>query len=214
MKTRKQQNRKTKTKKRIYKKRKIKTPKLDRTILGAGVLGTGASGCVIDSISCGKLSRENGYVAKILNQDVNINIPLQNKLSEIDPDNKRFNRYYKDDTCEIVGIINNADIKACLQKGLQLSDNNIVFQRYLVPLESNHTQKQQLSKSQYRYLRESLDILHKNKILHNDLPDNVMIDPDDNMPRIIDWDNASFIDNESFAAIDYNAFLSHYQVKK
>jgi len=87
-------NRKTKTNTRIYKKRKTNTQKLARTILGAGVLGTGASGCVIDSISCGKFSRENGYVAKILNQNVDINIPLMNKLAEIDPDNKRFNRYY------------------------------------------------------------------------------------------------------------------------
>ena len=213
-----------KTKKRIYKKRKIKTKKrmytkhntqkLARTIFGAGILGTGASGCVVDSISCGKLSRENGYVAKILNKNVDINIPLQNKLAEIDPDNKRFNRYYKDDTCEIVGIINNADIKACLQKGLQLSKHNIVFQRYLVPLDASQTQKQQMTKSQYRYLRESLDILYKNKILHNDLPDNVMIDPDDNMPRIIDWDNAAFLDKDSFDMIDYNAFLNHYMVLK
>jgi hypothetical protein len=195
---------KIKTKKRIYNKYKR----------GGNILGTGASGCVIDSLSCGKLSRENGYVAKILNKNVDINIPLQNKLAEIDPDNKRFNRYHKDDTCEIEGIINNTDIKACLQKGLKLDKHNIVFQRYLVPLEESHTSKQQMTKSQYRYLRESLDILHKNKILHNDLPDNVMIDPYDNMPRIIDWDNASFFDNDSFAAIDYNAFVHRYQVKK
>ena len=71
-----------------------------------------------------------------------------------------------------------------------------------------------MTKSQYRYLRESLDILLKNKISHNDLPDNVMIDPDDNMPRIIDWDNASFIDNESFDMMDYNAFLNHYKAVK
>jgi hypothetical protein len=188
----------------------MKTTKLDRTVLGVGILGTGTSGCVVDSISCGKLSRENGYVAKILNQNVDINIPLQNKLAEIDPDNKRFNRYYKDDTCEIEGMINNADIKACLQKGLQLNDTNIVFQRYLEPLESS----QLMTKSQYRYLRDSLDILHKNKILHNDLLDNVMIDPEDNMPRIIDWDNATFIDNESFDMMDYNAFLHHYKAVK
>jgi serine/threonine protein kinase len=211
-----------KTQKRIYKRKrtkkrrtrtKPKTKKLDRTILGAGVLGTGASGCVVDSLSCGKLSRENGYVAKILNKNVDINIPLQNKLAEIDPDNKRFNRYYLPNF-EIEGIINNADIKACLQKGLQLDEHNIVFQRYLLPLQPTQTQKQNLSKSQYRYLRESLDVLHKNKILHNDLPDNVMIDPDDNMPRIIDWDNASFIDNKLFEAMDYNAFLRHYKAVK
>jgi len=207
----KQTKQKTHKTKRKTHKTKRKTKTLDRQIVGAGILGTGASGCVIDSISCGKLSRENGYVAKILNQDVDINIPLQNKLAEIDPDNKRFNRYYKDDTCEIEGITNNADIKACLQKGLKLNDANIVFQRYLVPLASSHASKQNLSKAQYRYLRESLDILYKNKISHNDLPDNVMLDPDDNMPRIIDWDNASFIDNESFAMMDYNAFLTHYK---
>lgn len=218
MKTKKQtkpQKRKIKTKKRRTKTRpRTKTNKLDRILLGAGILGAGASGCVIDSLSCGKLSRENGYVAKIVNQNVDINIPLQNKLAEIDPDNKRFNRYYKDNTCEVVGIINNADIKACLQKGLQVDKHNIVFQRFVVPLESNNTTKQQMTKSQYRYLRESLDVLRENKISHNDLPDNVMIDPDDNMPRIIDWDNATFFDNESFAAIDYNAFLHHFQVKK
>jgi len=209
-----------KTKKRIYNKRKTKTKRKTKNRMynkhkrGGNVLGTGASGCVVDSISCGKLSRENGYVAKILNQNVDINIPLQKKLSEIDPDNKRFNRYYKDDTCEIEGITNNADIKACLQKGLQLNDANIVFQRILVPLKASYTQKQHLSKPQYRYLRESLDILYKNKILHNDLPDNVMIDPDDNMPRIIDWDNASFMDNYSFDMMDYNAFLYHYKAVK
>ena len=223
MKTQKQNKKNVKYKKRKTTKRKRKTrtanrntKKLDRTILGTGILGTGASGCVIDSLSCGKLSRENGYVAKILNKNVDINIPLQNKLAEIDPDNKRFNRYYlpREYDCEIEGFINNADIKACLQKGLQLDKHNIVFQRYLVPLEESHTSKQQMTKSQYRYLRESLDILRENKILHNDLPDNVMIDPYDNMPRIIDWDNASFIDNESFAMMDYNAFLYHYKAIK
>jgi hypothetical protein len=209
-KTNKRRTNKRKTNKRKTNKRK--TQKLDRNILGAGVLGTGASGCVVDSISCGNLSRENGYVAKILNTNVDINIPLQNKLAEIDPNNERFNRYYlpSDNNCEIEGIINNADIRACLQKGLQLNENNIVFQRYLVPLKSSHT----MTKEQYRYLRESLDILYKNKILHNDLPDNVMIDPDDNMPRIIDWDNATFLDNNSFAMTDYNAFLYHYTVVK
>ena len=200
MKTKTKKKKKMKTRKRMYHKYKR----------GGNVLGTGASGCVIDSVSCGKLSRENGYVAKILNQNVDINIPLQNKLAEIDPENKRFNRYYKDDTCEIEGITNNADIRACLQKGLQLNEHNIVFQRYLVPLKSSHT----MTKPQYRYLRESLDILYKNKILHNDLPDNVMIDPNDNMPRIIDWDYATFIDNYSFDMIDYNAFLYHYKAVK
>jgi len=204
---------KIKTKKKKKRKTKIKTKTKKQTYKrGGNILGTGASGCVVDSISCGKFSRENGYVAKILNKNMNINILLHNKLAEIDPENKRFNRYYfpKDDSCEIKGIINNADVKACLQKGLLLNENNIVFQRYLVPLESSHTSKQPLSKSQYRYLRESLDILYKNKISHNDLPDNVMIDPDDNMPRIIDWDNATFMDNYSFDMMDYNAFLYHY----
>lgn len=79
----------------------------------------------------------------------------------------------------------------------------------MVPLNS-----QQMTKAQYRYLRKSLEILHKNNISHGDLPENVMIDPADHLPRIIDWENATTGCDTADKIIDYNAFLSHYKITK
>ena len=84
--------------------------------------------------------------------------------------------------------------------------NNIVFQKYLVPLNFK-----QMTKAQYRYLRETLAILHANNISHGDLPENVMLDPVDRMPRIIDWENAQVCCDATDKIIDYNAFLTHYK---
>ena len=93
----------------------------------------------------------------------------------------------------------------------QPSDNieitNIVFQKYLIPLNFK-----QMTKAQYRYLRDSLSILHANNISHGDLPENVMLDPIDHLPRIIDWENANINCNTVDKIIDYNAFLSHYRI--
>ena len=61
------------------------------------------------------------------------------------------------------------------------------FQKRLIPLEPKR-----LTTIQYRYLRRSLEILHENGICHGDLPGNVMMDPNDGMPRIIDWENAFY----------------------
>jgi len=151
-------------------------------------LGEGKDGYIIESISPGKLSKENGYVCKIFKHSTKVNVLLHDTLKEIDPNNKRFNRYYLPEYKD-----SNIDI------------SNIVFQKYLIPFNSK-----QMSKAQYRYLRESLEILHANNISHGDLPENVMLDPSDHLPRIIDWENAN-VDCEAIdKTIDYNAFLTHY----
>ena len=175
---------------------------------GGTILGSGKDGCIIDSISCGQFSRENGYVAKVLKKGIIINKAINNKLAQIDPDNKRFNRYYfpLDDEC-IQDTKTNPDVLACFKNDAVLDDTNVVvFEKYLTSLTPKN-----MTKTQYRYLRESLDILKANGISHGDLPDNVMLDPTDNLPRIIDWENATFSSNES---IDRNAFLFHYGVSK
>ena len=71
-----------------------------------------------------------------------------------------------------------------------------------------------MTKSQYRYLRESLEILHKNNISHGDLPTNVMIDSNTNMPVIIDWEEAKMNADKIDKQIDMNAFLYNYKVEK
>jgi len=101
------------------------------------ILGIGKDGCIIDSFSCSKYSKENGYVTKIFDKKIKINKILNDKLAEIDPENQRFNRYFSLDSfndCNKNLIIDNADYISCLKKGLDLDENNFVFQKYLIPL--------------------------------------------------------------------------------
>jgi RIO-like serine/threonine protein kinase len=177
---------------------------------GGTILGMGKDGCIIDSVSCDKFSRENGYVAKIFKRGITINKAINDKLAQIDPDNKRFNRYYfpLNNICDQV-IKTNPDVLACFKKNNAEFNDTIVFQKYLIQMNPKH-----MTKSQYRHLRESLELLKANGISHGDLPDNVMLDPNDNLPRIIDWENAVFSTNDSDFIIDRNAFLFHYSVLK
>jgi len=178
---------------------------------GGTILGMGKDGCIIDSLSCGQFSRKNGYVAKIFKKGITINKAINDKLAQIDPDDKRFNRYFFPlDNKFDQDMKNNPDILACFNTNGESDDMTaVVFEKYLIQFNPKT-----MTKSQYRYLRESLEILKTNGISHGDLPDNVMLDPNDNMPRIIDWENATFSVNESDFIIDWNAFLFHYKVSK
>ena len=114
---------------------------------------------------------------------------MHKKLEEIDPEEKRFNRYHLPDP----------------ECGL----NNVIFQRYLVSLDSR-----KMTKKQYRYLRDSIQLLHKHDISHGDLPNNVMLDKDDNLPRIIDWDDAKLNTDSINKQIDMTAFMGQFKVEK
>ena len=202
---------KTKKRKHIIKTKTKRKRRMSKTTknrkYGGTILGIGKDGCVIDSLSCGEFTKENGFVAKILNKDVVINIPVNSRLAEIDLENKHFNRYYfPENNCDY-DIMNNPEIQTCLQKGMNLNVNNVVFQKFLLPIKNTSN----LSKDQYRYLQNSLQLLHDNNITHGDLPDNVMIDPGDEMPRIIDWENAYITNDPTFKEMDRRAFLTHYK---
>jgi len=205
-------NRKTYKKRKNSKKRKTrKTRKTyKKKSYGGRVLGVGNDGCIIDSISCGDLSQENNFVAKLLYNDKKINTELNEALKRLDPNNERYNYYYIPDydTCDKREHFDE-DFSTCSKNG-NISTSNMVFQRKLVPIDTT-----KLVRGQYRYLRDSLQILHDNNISHGDLPDNVMLDPITNMPIIIDWEKgktgADVLDKE----IDRNAFFSSkFQVLK
>jgi serine/threonine protein kinase len=206
-----QQNKRKRSKTNRRTRRKNKKTRFGRkkTRKGGTILGMGQDGCIIDSLSCGQFSRENGYVAKIFNKEVTINKMIHNKLAQIDPNNQRFNRYYfpLDNECD-QDMKTNPDVLACFKKNGEFNDT-IIFEKYLIPMTPK-----KMTKAQYRYLRESLEILKTNGISHGDLPDNIMLDPHDNLPRIIDWDKSVFSTNESDFIIDWNAFIFHYGVSK
>lgn len=173
----------------------------------------GNDGCIVHSIQHEQYSKENDYIAKLITQK-NSNMELHAKLQKIDPNNKRFTSYYG--FIPICQIKNNPDIKRCQQ---QFNDKltHVVFMKKNIPFAINtNTSKQPLTKQQYRYLRTSVEILNENNIIHGDLPGNVMLNEEDNMPRIIDWDNAFFITlntHNEIKSMDKNTFLQHFYVK-
>ena len=191
----------TKTKTRTVKRKQRKNiKKLTRKIKGGTILGKGKDGCIIDSIS---YNDSNDYVAKLIYEGTPIHKELNDKLAEIDPENKHFNRYF----ILNVNLDENPDFIKCSQEK-PVNNKYVLFQKLLIPL--NETK---MTKEQYRYLRNSLDILHKNNISHGDLPGNVMLDPKDNMPRIIDWEESKLNADDLDKRIDRNAF-SQFKVSK
>jgi serine/threonine protein kinase len=191
--------RNNKSRKYMNRKKSIKT--------GGKILGTGKDGCVIDSINYGNYTNENGYVAKILNSVINYD--LINRLKQIDPNEIRFVHYIMpDETFDTELLKQNEDYITCKNN---LSGNlNIIFMKKLNPINTR-----ELNKQQYRYLRESLQILHDNNISHGDLIDNVMVDLNNN-PIIIDWENAKLNADYIDKKIDNDAFLSsgNFKVKR
>lgn len=202
---------KRKKNKKYNRIKNTKKNKTNKKVKGGAIKGIGNDGCVIDSISCNELSSENGFVSKILYNNEVLNQDLHNRLEELDHDNNRYNRYYLPsidiDLCEKKPDYED-DFQKCLENK-HISKPNIVFQKLLFPLDET-----KMTKQQYRYLKESLNILHANNISHGDLIGNVMLNPNNNMPVIIDWEKARLNATETDKIIDNNAFFFHFKVKK
>ena len=135
---------------------------------GGKILGIGKDGCITDSIECPEYP---GFVAKVFHPDKSIDWEIQNQLRKIDFNEDRFIRYHLCDSPLI--------------RQEECPGDFVVFMQRLEPMDTTH-----LTKKQYRYLKESLNILHDNDIGHGDLPGNVMMGMD-GMPRIIDWENSN-----------------------
>jgi tRNA A-37 threonylcarbamoyl transferase component Bud32 len=71
-----------------------------------------------------------------------------------------------------------------------------------------------LTRAQYRHLRDGIQLLHKHGIAHGDIIDNVMLHPADHQPRIIDWNNAVLHATDTDKNIDMNAFYQFYKIGK
>ena len=196
--------RKSRSSRRTYKNR--------RAVKGVGgaILGMGKDGCIIDSLNCPPYSKDAGYVAKLFKENHAVNAHLQAVLLSLDPDEKRFAQYKVPSDCpsSSSSFADNEDVALCKER-LGSDIGTIAFMWILEPVDEKH-----LTKSQYRYLRESLEILHSHGITHGDLPGNVMIHPIDKMPRIIDWGNAriSHDDDALVKQMDNNAFLMHFKI--
>jgi len=147
---------------------------------GGAILGIGREGCVVDSIRCTSPTLADPVAVKVFfTANEPSNVEISKKLAETDPDELRFTRYH---SVSCLDAESNPDVLEC---GKGKSPTHMVGMRRLLPLDTR-----MLTREQYRYLRASLDHLQKLGIVHGDLPGNVMVDPRDGMPRLIDWGSA------------------------
>ena len=125
---------------------------------------------------------------------------LQAKLVKIDPEEKFFIHYRPETACTYNR-----------KSSAKWKYKTIHVMKKVIPLVG-------LNREQYRHLNKAVTLLQDNNIAHLDLPNNVMMDPKDNMPRIIDWGEskmyASKKDAELGTSIDRNAFLRNYKIQK
>ena len=202
---------KTKDLKRKYNKtkrnlkKKYNKTKRNLKKKGGTIIGKGKDGFIIDTLSYNDYNKDNGYVAKIFKQGIYVNKELNDKLKEIDPDENRFLQYIIPTSSFNKELLSdNEDVQEYIKQNNFLFDNtnDVVFIKKLNSIDTT-----KLTKKQYRYLRESLEILRENNISHGDLPDNVMLDPQTNNPIIIDWENANLNATDKDKEIDLNTFM-------
>ncbi len=202
-------NKNKKNKNKKNKTRKIHNKKTNCRKNGGTVLGYGSEGCIIDSFSCGDFSIQNGYVAKIVKKGKTDNYDkLHEILIRIDPYEERFALYHIKHSHEC-SLPLPTDIIDCEKKMKSpLNTERILITKLLQPILDN----KKLTKAQYRYLRKSIEILRNNGIHHGDLVDNVMLNPDTNLPIIIDWGHQSRLmtENDDARDFDYNQFMQNY----
>ena len=152
---------------------------------------------------------QNGYVAKVVKKDKTDNYDKLHKiLIRIDPYEERFALYHIKHSYEC-SLPSPSDIIDCEKKiKSSLNTERILITKLLQPIIDNR----KLTKAQYRYLRKSIEILRDNGIHHGDLLDNVMLNPDTNLPIIIDWGNQSRLMavNDTARDFDYNIFMRNY----
>jgi hypothetical protein len=158
-------------------------------------------------------SLNNGYIARLQQKGEIPDKDIHATLKKIDHGIDRFASFYfeyDDNSPEFI----NQTKREELMRFFDTDD----FSHIVIYKTLNRVDSRCLTKIQYRYLRDSLVVMHKNKIIHGDLPENVMIDPDDQMPRIIGWKHSKKCDNYddmmTGIEIDMNAFFTHYKVGK
>lgn len=127
----------------------------------------------------------NNQVIKIYKNGNKPNYQLNEFLKLLDP-NRNYFMWYE--------IIDDETVKMSLL-------NNIIDSK-------------KLTKNQYRHLKKAMELLNKNKISHGDLPDNIMVNINTNLPIIIDFDKGKINANDLELMIDRIAFLTHFSMKK
>lgn len=183
---------------------------------GGKIVGEGASAVVIDPpIQCKDGRDMSKYVTRIAKKSSMNELisksqkQLIEKLKEIDRDQKYF---YYPEYCE-PGALNqdnkldgvtytNKKYSELLLKGSDIW-NPLTRQKrswkgfFKGKSTGKKTPMTPKDEKQLKHLQDAVDLLHKNKIVHGDLHGrNVVISPEDNLPRIIDFEYSTLNSSE------------------
>lgn len=150
---------------RRLRKRRARTPRRRQT---RRVRGGGKDGCTIP-MKC-------GYIAKYITTGLSVNWTIQTILKTIDAERARFIWYDR------------LLPPQCREETLDACTEELYTEIVYMPYAGKDVAGP-LTKTQKAYLRQSVQILHKAGITHNDLVGNVLI-AEDGLPRIIDWEDA------------------------
>ena len=124
-------------------------------------------------------------VAKFYYAYVRYDDALHARLAEADPTGRYFATYLKTNVC-------NLQLSAEEQTKVQeTAGQEIKPFATLSPQYTPIPDPRRLSKAHYRHLRAAVELLTSLGISHNDLPDNVMINPRTNLPVIVDFVQAT-----------------------
>lgn len=128
---------------------------------------------------------DDRHVLKVYQKKPTINWRLQTALQEIDPLQLRYIHY------------------------VRTMNPRIMMMKRLLPLDPLR-----LNRSQYRYLRKSVEFLGEHNLSHGDIPGNVMLDPVTLMPVLIDFDHGQVRASKDDKSMDYMAFMTHAKIGK
>jgi len=163
------------------------------------ILGKGKDGCVISNVFAG----EPHKVVKLYYQD-HFPTEVMMRLKEIDGEHRYFN-IETPLSLNIKHLIPESVLRQCAAPPVRATTMS-----YLIPIAD----PKKMTKIQYRHLRSGIELLHQNGISHGDLVENVMLDPRDGMPRIIDWTTASLNASPVERNIDYIAFMNFFKAAR
>jgi len=165
--------------------------------------------------------RRNGFVIKLGDKILkthtdakSLQPELHCRLKRLDPDGLRFGYYTAVALDSVLTPDEISNYNNQLEEGVTLTSIAQISPVYKPWLEK-------ITRTQRRHLQRSLELLMDNNIIHGDILGNVMINPCNDLPIIIDFDEGlvlsrpedECVDLSNLRAMDMTTFNSNFNFK-
>ena len=174
------------------------------------VVASGADGVVVERYDGGSISSEYPFAKLYWADKPTFDVKLHTLLHRNDKQGVRFGRYKAVAVNRVLQPEQIAEIEQAAGRGVR--------SRMTLSPKYEAIGPQGLTRTQWRYLRRSVERLGELGIIHGDLPGNVMINPANNdMPVIIDFAQAAHYPNgpgDTLIGFQATTFQNHFKVGK